>query len=63
MPTPRQKVLWPNPYIFVSFINPRRACAVRITVLGLSVCLSHSILAIPATRLSAIPVASALPEL
>ena len=31
-------------------INPRRACAARVTVLGLSVCLSTTILALQATR-------------
>ena len=30
-----------NDYSYVvTFINPRRACAARVTVLGLSVCLS-----------------------
>ena len=38
-------------------INPRRACAARVTVLGLSVCLSvclsvrHAILAVRATKI------------
>ena len=33
-----------------SLFNPRRACAVRVTVLCLSVCLSATILALQATR-------------
>ena len=37
MPTPRQN----NPSLHLCFFfNPRRACAARVTVLGLSVCLS-----------------------
>ena len=31
-------------------VNPRRACAARVTVLGLSVCLSTRVLALQATR-------------
>ena len=31
-------------------VNPRRACAARVTVVGLSVCLSTTILALQATR-------------
>ena len=36
----------------VNFINPRRACAARVTVLGLSFCLSvrHAILAVHASK-------------
>ena len=42
-------------YVFVqNLINPRRACAARVTVLGmcvcLSVCLSTTILALQAMR-------------
>ena len=33
-----------------AFINPRRACAARVTVLGLSVCVSESV-----TSLTAMP--------
>ena len=31
-------------------INPRRACAARVTVVGLCVCVSTTILALQATR-------------
>ena len=31
-------------------INPRRACAARVTVVGLCVCVSATILALQATR-------------
>ena len=34
----------------VCIINPRRACAARVTVVGLCVCLSATILALQATR-------------
>ena len=42
-------------------INPRRACAARVTVLGLSVCLFTTILGLQATRrLMSEPTASVL---
>ena len=46
-----------NFYLFciIDFINPRRACAARVTVVGLSFCLSvclsgHAILAVRAIK-------------
>ena len=45
-----------HPYIF---FNPRRACAARVTVLGLSVCLSVR----PSVRLSLANLASGLRDL
>ena len=59
-PIPSQMKLYAGPLsvcrlssvsaIYPILINPRRACAARVTVLGLSVCLSTLILGLQATR-------------
>ena len=45
-------VLYYSSLLCITIINPRRACAARVTVLGLSFCLSvcHAILAVRATK-------------
>ena len=41
---------WHRPHCLCGIINPRRACAARVTVLGLSVSQSVTILALQATK-------------